>query len=81
MTDQAISPLRQRMIEDMNDGASFRGEGPDGLHPSRQEHCYCLPGKAGGLPILFIHGKSPRSRLVGNGPCSKNAHDTCDRGR
>jgi len=36
MTDKPISPLRQRMIEDMT-ARHLGGEGPDGLYPLRQE--------------------------------------------
>src|SRR5277367_4968564 len=36
MTDKPISPLRQRMIEDMT-ARHFAEKGPDGLHPIRQE--------------------------------------------
>ena len=36
MTDECISPLRQRMIEDMS-LRHFGGEDAEGLHPGRQE--------------------------------------------
>jgi hypothetical protein len=36
MSDKPISPLRQRMIDDMT-ARRFKGEGAEGLRPTRED--------------------------------------------
>ncbi len=69
MSDKPISPLRQRMIEDMT-ARRFKGEGTERLRPARQNLCGLSRPFAG---CGHERGPSPLSAAFGAKARAKNS--------